>query len=119
MPAHLAAMKWPASCTNTSTPSTTMRETIVVSTMTSRTSNELGGALARPTIGLPYRGQGGGGRRRMLVEHSLDDLGNTAERDPAVEKRRHGHFVGRVEHGRRDPARSARGKTRGERSEHV
>src|SRR6478672_11218582 len=118
MPAHLAAMKWPASCTKTSTPSTTIREMTVISTTTSR-SHVVARTEARPLVGLAHDRHAGGGTRNMIVEHALDDLADAAEGRLAREECGDGDLVGRVEHCRRNPPRPAGRDARGQGPEDI
>src|SRR6476661_4756432 len=116
MPAHLAARKWPASWTKTSTPSTTIRDTSV-NTKTSRTPHMVAGLAAGPLVGLAHHRQTGGGAGPMIVEHRLDDLADPSKGYLAGEEGGDGDLVGGVEHGRRDPAGATRRDARGERAE--
>src|SRR5690242_18378885 len=105
MPAHLAARKWPASWTKTSTPSTTIKDTSV-STSPSCSPHVVSCALARPAVGLLHHGEAAGGRRRVIVEHPLDDLADPPEWYLPGEERRHRHLVGGIEDGRAHAART-------------
>src|SRR6476620_9927453 len=116
MPAHLAARKWPASWTKTSTPSTTIRDTSV-STKTSRTPHMVAGLASGPLVGLAHHRQTGGGAGPMIVEHALDDLADPSKGYLAGEEGGDGDLVGGVEHGRRHPTGPARLDARRERPE--
>src|SRR6476469_7049084 len=118
MPAHLAATKWPASWTKTSTPSTTIRDTSV-STKTSRPPHMVTGRTPGPLVGLAHDRQTGGGAGPMILEDTLDDLADPSKGYLAGEERGDGDLVGGVEHGRRHPARPARRDAGGERPEDV
>src|SRR5690242_21899457 len=96
MPAHLAAMKCPASWTKTSTPSTTINATSV-STFPSCGPHVVLRPLARPTVGLPHHRESAGGSRRVIVEHPLDDLADPPEWYLPGEEGRHRHLVRGVE----------------------
>src|SRR4249919_2901654 len=103
MPTRFAARKWPSSCTNTSTPSTNRNEITVVTTGASSGFQLYpAGCFPRKLPGPLVHGAHGGDRghlgRRVRIHGALDDLGDRRKAQAPLEKPRHGHLVGGVEH---------------------
>src|ERR1700694_2343764 len=117
MPAHLAAMKCPASWMKTSTPHTTINARTVVRTNTSCPPQQFASSRAGPPVRLAHRVETGSRAGHVRVQHSLDHFADAAERDGAHQKRRNRLLVGSVEHRRRGAPGTTRGNPRIQRPE--
>jgi hypothetical protein len=72
---------------------------VIGDTLTLLLANQRMGDVSGPTVGLDDLAEVGAICSAVAVQGPVDDRINPRIRQPVVQKRRHGHFIGGIEYG--------------------
>src|SRR5215203_5124997 len=104
IPIRLAAMKWPSSCTKTSTPSTNANDRMVISEPDTNTSDfqlypadDLTSVIAGPLVNRSHLRKGAYLCRPMRIHGALDYAGDARERKRPVQESSHSDLIRGIE----------------------